>query len=284
MKKIIYISFFSIILISCNTENPEDLRKKIAAVNNVFLYEDDLITEIPSGLAEDDSINFTNQYINNWIKDQLVLKKAEDLLPGHVKNINKKVEKYRNSLLTYEYEQVYIKKRLDTIINFSEIEEYYNNHTDDFILKDYIVKCLYLKINKNAPEQDQLKKAYYLSDGNDEVFLRNYSLKHAVEFYYNNEEWIYFDEIIKKIPLQDFNKKKFIQKKKKLTFEEGNFIYFINIYDYRLEDGVSPLSFEKEKIKSIILNIRSTELRKKLKTDLYKDALKNKSIEFYHND
>ena len=127
MKKIIYISFFSIILISCNTENPEDLRKKIAAVNNVFLYEDDLITEIPSGLAEDDSINFTNQYINNWIKDQLVLKKAEDLLPGHVKNINKKVEKYRNSLLTYEYEQVYIKKRLDTIINFAEIEEYYNN-------------------------------------------------------------------------------------------------------------------------------------------------------------
>ena len=30
--------------------------------------------------------------------------------------------------------------------------------------------------------------------------------------------------------------------------------------------------------------MRSTELRKKLKTDLYNDALKNKSIEFYNND
>ena len=143
---------------------------------------------------------------------------------------------------------------------------------------------MYLKINKNAPDQKNLKRSYLLNNEEDELFLRTYSLKHAIEFYYNNEEWVYFDEILKKIPLQDFNKKKFIQKKKKLTFEENSFIYYINIYDFRLEDGVSPLSFEKEKIRSIILNMRSTELRKKLKADLYNDALKNKSIEYYKND
>ena len=284
MKYLVYISILILFLISCSDENQQNNRKKVVSVNGTILYENELINDIPSGLIEEDSINFINQYINNWIKDQLVLKKAEDLLPEHVKNINNKVKKYRNSLITYEYEQIYIKKRLDTIINDEEIEGYYNDHSDDFILKDYIVKCMYLKINKNAPDQKNLKKSYLLNNEEDELFLRTYSLKHAIEFYYNNEEWVYFDEISKKIPLQDFNKKKFIQKKKKLTFEEDSFIYYINIYDFRLEDGVSPLSFEKEKIRSIILNMRSTELRKKLKADLYNDALKNKSIEYYKND
>jgi len=284
LKYIVYISILILFLISCSDENHQNNRKKVVSINGTILYENELINDIPSGLLEEDSINFINQYINNWIKDQLVLKKAEDLLPEHVKNINNKVKKYRNSLITYEYEQIYIKKRLDTIINDEEIEDYYNNHSDDFILKDYIVKCMYLKINKNAPDQKNLKRSYLLNNEEDELFLRTYSLKHAIEFYYNNEEWVYFDEILKKIPLQDFNKKKFIQKKKKLTFEENSFIYYINIYDFRLEDGVSPLSFEKEKIRSIILNMRSTELRKKLKADLYNDALKNKSIEYYKND
>jgi hypothetical protein len=284
LKYIVYISILILFLISCSDENHKNNRKKVVSVNGTILYENELINDFPSGLLEEDSINFINQYINNWIKDQLVLKKAEDLLPEHVKNINNKVKKYRNSLITYEYEQIYIKKRLDTIINDEEIEGYYNDHSDDFILKDYIVKCMYLKINKNAPDQKNLKKSYLLNNEEDELFLRTYSLKHAIEFYYNNEEWVYFDEILKKIPLQDFNKKKFIQKKKKLTFEEDNFIYYINIYDFRLEDGVSPLSFEKEKIRSIILNMRSTELRKKLKADLHNDALKNKSIEYYKND
>ena len=281
MNKLAYIFLFSIFLFSCDNVNQTSNRKKIASVKGIVLYEDELLSNIPTGLPEEDSISFINQYINNWIKDQLLLKKAEDLLPEHVKNINNKVTKYRNSLITYEYEQIYIKKRLDTLIQDEEIEAYYNDHSADFILKDYIVKCMYLKVNKNAPDQKKLTKAYYLKNNEDEIFLRNYSLKHAVEFYYNKEEWVYFDEILKKLPLQDFNKKKFIEKKKKLNFEEDNFIYYINIYDYRLEDGVSPLSFEKEKIKSIILNMRSTELRKKLKTDLFNDALKNKSIEYY---
>ena len=41
------------------------------------------------------------------------------------------------------------------------------------------------------------------------------------------------------------------------------------------------MSFEKDKIKSIILNQRANELRKKLRLDLYDDALENQLIEKY---
>ena len=59
-------------------------------------------------------------------------------------------------------------------------------------------------------------------------------------------------------------------------------LYFVNIYDYIIKDGTSPMSFEKDKIKSIILNQRANELRKKkLRLDLYDDALENQLIEKY---
>ena len=43
-------------------------------------------------------------------------------------------------------------------------------------------------------------------------------------------------------------------------------LYFVNIYDYIIKDGTSPMSFEKDKIKSIILNQKSKRVEKKIKT------------------
>ena len=70
-----------------------------------------------------------------------------------------------------------------------------------------------------------------------------------------------------------------IKNKKKLILELNNEIYLVNIYDYLIKDGTSPLSFEKDKIKSILLNQRANNLRKKLRKDLYEDGIKNKLIE-----
>ena len=273
-----------LLIYSCSSENNSQKGIKIARVNEAILYETDFIDEIPDGLSSQDSLNFTNQYVKSWITEQLVLQKAEELLPEQTKTIKKKLEKYRTSLLSYEYEQIYIQKRLDTLVNSNEIAEYYNNHKDDFILKDYIIKCMYLKINKDTPDQKEIKTAYLLKNDDDETTLRTFAQNNAIEFYYNTEEWIYFDDLLKKLPIQDFNKRRYIEKKKKLIFEENDFIYYLNIYDYRLEDGTSPLSFEKEKIKSIILNMRSNELRRKLRDNLLEDALKNESIENFLNE
>jgi hypothetical protein len=282
-KHLIYILLL-LVLSSCQLGENETKGSKIASVNNKYLYQSNLTSIIPHGLNKEDSISFLNQYVLNWIKDQLVLQKAEELLPEKTKNVAEKLEEYRISLLSYEYEEIYIKQRLDTLISKSEINKYYNQHKDDFILKDYLVKCLLIKCNHDNPEINEVKKSYLLKNEEDETYLRTFAQKFNAEIYFNNDEWIYFDELIKKVPIEDYNKRKFIIKKKKLFFEENETLYFVNIYDYKLKDDVSPLSFEKEKIKSIILNIRMNELRKKLRLDLYEDALKNNSLENYVND
>jgi len=92
---------------------------------------------------------------------------------------------------------------------------------------------------------------------------------------------VYFDDVLKVIPLTDINKSSFIRNMRKVTFQEGDFVYFLNIRDYRLKDAVSPISLEKEKITSIILNIRANLLKKKIREELYNDAKKKQEIETY---
>ena len=53
----------------------------------------------------------------------------------------------------------------------------------------------------------------------------------------------------------------------------------VRIVDYKLKDGISPLSLEKPNIRRIILNNRKIEFLENLKLDIYKKAKKNKEIE-----
>ena len=271
-------------LLSCNSVEIENDEIKIASVGNEILYQTELEYSFPSGLNEEDSISFLNQFVQNWIINQLLLQKAEELLPEKTKNVDAKLEQYRISLLSYEFEELYIKQRLDTTVSNDEILRYYEQHKDDFILKDYLVKCLILKCMNNLPDLEQVKKSYLLRKEEDEDHIRTFAQSYNAELYLNNEEWIYFEDLIAKVPIEDYNKRRLITRKKKFFFEDNNIINFVNIYDYKLKDAVSPLSFEKERIKSIILNMRMNELRKQLRQNLYSDAQKNKSFENLIND
>ena len=267
------------ILSGCNLDSNESI--KLARIEDNLLYLDDIIDEIPLNIDKEDSIVYINNYINNWITSQLIVKKANEMIPNSLLNVNKKIEKYRKSLISYEFEQFYISKRLDTSVTTFETLEYYNQHSDDFVLNDYIIKCLYLKVPKNSKQIKSIKKHFRLTKENDIDILTKYAQKSAEIFYFNEDEWIFYDDLIKQIPLEGYNKVNFITKKKKVQFEKEDFIYFVNIYDFRVKDGTSPLSFEKEKIKSILLNIRANELRKELRANLYSDGLENNTIEIY---
>ena len=129
---IIFFTFFS-----CEEKNNE---LPLAKVGEIQLTKNDLISEIPLNLDPEDSIVFVENYIHNWIVDHLITKKAEELIPNEVREVEKKMKKYKLSLISHEFEQFYVNKRLDTNINSFEIQDYYNNHLDDFVLNDYVVK------------------------------------------------------------------------------------------------------------------------------------------------
>ncbi len=255
---------------------------KLARFKNIFLYQSELFNEVPLSLNDKDSTIFVENYIHKWLVDQMIMEKSEEMIPQEVISVNKKINKYKLSLISYEFEQFYINKRLDTSVSDFEIKEYYKNHLDDFVLNDYVVKCMYIKIPKMSKFYQVARKNYHMKDEQMVDQMIKISQNDNVNFYYNPDEWIFFDDLLKEIPiLENYSKVEFIQKKKKTILEYNNNIYFVNIFDFIIKDGTSPLSFETNKIKSIILNQRSKDLRKKLRLDLYEDGIKNNYVEKY---
>lgn len=278
-RSIYYILFILTLSISCKNENKE---VKLARFNDVFLYQSELINEIPITLNENDSAIFANNYIHKWLVDQMIMEKSEEMIPLKFNSVEKKINKYKRSLITYEFEQFYINKRLDTSISYLEINDYYTSHLDDFVLNDYVVKCMYIKVPKKSKVIKDVKKNYHIINEKMVDQMVKLGQKENVKFYYNPEEWIFFDDLLKELPiLENYSKVEFIKKKKKTIIEYNDYVYFVNIFDFIIKNGTSPLSFETNKIKSIILNRRSRDLRKKLRLDLYYDGMRNNYIEKY---
>ena len=266
-----------LLFISCKSESNE---KNLARFKDVYLNKSEIINEVPITLNQEDSAIFADNYIHKWLVNQMIMDKSEEMIPMEVQKVEKKINKYKMSLISYEFEQFYINKRLDTSISKFQISNYYDNHLDDFVLNDYVVKCMYLKVPKKSKFIKEIKKNYSLT--NEEMIdeIMKIGQNEEVSLYYNPEEWVFFDDLMKQIPiLEKYSKIEFIKKKKKVILEFNNYIYFVNVFDYIIKNGTSPLSFEENKIKSIILNQRAKSLRKKLRQDLYNDGIKNNLIE-----
>ena len=53
------------------------------------------------------------------------------------------------------------------------------------------------------------------------------------------------------------------------------------IKDFQIKGSISPLAFEKEKIKDVLLNKKKIDYLKQLEDELYQNALAKKKIKIY---
>jgi len=270
------------LIASCSgTPEEEEGRVPVAKANNEYLYADQLTNLVPAGTPAKDSLEQLKKYIDNWVRESLVIQKAESNLSDEQKNVEKQLEDYRRSLITYSYEKELVRQKLDTVISPSEIEEYYNNNQSDFELKDNIIKVIYVKVDKKAPGIDKLRKWYKSDNMKDREQLAGYCHQFAANFYLDDNSWLLFDDLLKEIPIQTYNKELFLQNNRFVEVADSTNNYFLNIKGFKIKNSISPLSFEKENIKNIILNKRKLELITKMKQDVYNDAANDKKIEIY---
>lgn len=274
-----------LLIVSCTSKTDKNKnREAIARVNNAYLYLDNIKDIIPFGSSAKDSLERLNKYIDNWVRETLVIQKAEDNLTEEQKNVETQLQDYRNSLITYIYEKELVKQKLDTLVADPEIEEYYNNNLNNFELKDDIIKVIYVKVNKKAPGINKLLKWYKSDNLKDKELLEEYCHQFAENFYLDDNSWLLFNDLLKEIPIQTYNKELFLQNNRFIEVSDSTNSYFLNIKGFKIRNSISPLSFEKENIKNIILNKRKLQLITKMKEDIFNDAANNKKIEIYIND
>lgn len=127
-----------------STLRGDDRNPPVARVYDTYLYRSDLRNIVPKGSSPQDSTAIVSRYIDAWITRQLILKTAQMNMPEG--DLEKEIADFRELLLTGRYEQKIISERLDTLVNESEIEEYYQANKNNFTLDKDILCWSYLSV------------------------------------------------------------------------------------------------------------------------------------------
>lgn len=270
-KSITKVLCLCLLATGCHLFENDDEELSVAQVYDYTLYQSDLEGLVPEGVSAEDSISIVNNYVDQWIRQMVILAKAEKNVKD---DLSKQLNEYRNSLLTYAYEQQIVDQMLDTNISEEQIQEYYNEHSGDFLLKSAIVKAVYVKAPKNSPHLQRLRTLVSKSQFNDKdvVELEQNATKHGFTGYYDATTWIPFYNLQTSVPITTYNEELYLKQNRTIQLSDDSLSYLVRILDYKVSDDISPLEVQHENIRSILLNHRKIEILNKLQADLLKQA------------
>ena len=194
-----------------------------------------------------------------------------------------KGKNFEGELSRFYLEEREISKKLDTTITEKELKDHYAKNKDQFSLQDYLVKALYIKIPKGIEVESKLKESYLLKNDKDLTRVNSYAKLYAEDFYFDDAQWIYFNDLVKDIPLKEYNRDNLILNRTKTYFSDQEFTYFVNILDYRVKDEVPPFDFLKGQIREIILARRISVLREQIENEIKQRVNKKNDIQIHYN-
>lgn len=279
LKSILWLAACAL-LFSCNWG--EDRAELIVEIGDQKLTRTEVSEVVPDNSSAEDSASLADHYIQDWITKQLIIAKAENSLPDNLKSFEEMIENYRSSLLIYAFEQEWVRQKLDTVVSDQEIEQYYNENEKNFQLKDYILKVKFSAISADSKQIPALKKLFNSQKPEDLVKWQQLCVDLGASYYFNEEEWLKWDEFMRQVPLEVYDIEGFLKKKNTIEFEKENNLYLISITDFQLAGSKSPLSFEREKIRAMIINKRKLALLETMRRDIYTKAQQDGDIKLYY--
>lgn len=281
---IISLGVISLINTSCNTflvKNGDD--KVIAVVGNSKLTKTQLELATPPDMSEIDSISFSQSYIERWVRNRLLLEKAEiNLSKDALNEIELMIENYETSLMVFQYQQMLIQQKLDTIVTDEDIQLYYNENSGNFKLDSNVVKAIFVKLPKSLPDGYKVRHWIRSSKEEDIITLEDYCYQNARNFDMG-ENWIYFNRLQKAFPRNISDQEAFLKYNRFSEATDSLYRYYVGIVDYKLVNDTTPIDFVKPQIKNIILNRRKMQFISSLENDIYQDAVNQKRFTIYAN-
>lgn len=279
MKFPVYILIIatSLYFIGCSPQTTGDNSPIIAKANKHSLTLEQLKKNVPEGLTKEDSTLFAKKFISSWARNKIIYDKAVLNLSDEQIDIDERVNEYRQSLYIHKYEQRLINHNLDKTIDTLSIQQFYNAHKGEFLLKNDIVKSNYIKVDKNVGNDTKVKKWLQSRKEEDLDHLKDFGFQFATKFSFS-EEWLDADFVFEQMP-RDFTNRQGIMKYKILTTASDSlFNYYLLITDYRTKSDTAPLPYVQNTIEEILLQQKKRNLLTQTRNKLYEDALNKNEV------
>jgi len=274
----------AILMTACQRPLAKKEGNVLARVNNEYLYGSDLKGLVSDEASPSDSMEIVKNFVRNWVKTTLMIQQAEKNLSSQQLDFEQQLNDYKNSLIIYKYESEWIRQNLDTIVSDAEIELYYQQHTSDFELKENIAKLMYVVLDVDSEHEKKFDKAIKLPDSLMLDRLENLCKEYASSFYLDTATWVRFNWVEENLPVRINNPGRYLNTKSFVKEMDEDALYLIKFIDYKIKDDVSPIDFEYNHIRNIIINKRKMKLAKKLRDDIYANAILNNEFEIYYNE
>jgi hypothetical protein len=254
----------------------------LASVGDIYLFKKDIQGIVSQGISKEDSVDLIARHIKGWVKKQLLISEAQKQLTFDEVELERRVLDYRYALMMHEFEKYTIQRNLDRKISEREINAYYKENIDNFKLKQNIIRGYFIQLSKDAPKLGRFR--YLLrSDLEDHIEeLKSYAYSYGTKVHLNDSVWVNFEDVISNTPLTEINNKTdFLRRNKYYEVPDEQYLYFLKITQYKVQNDTSPLEFVRDDIQKIILNKRKVQLARNLEEDIYENALRNDGFKIY---
>jgi hypothetical protein len=266
----------------CSGKKERGKRVEVAQAGTAVLYLDQIPRLVPAGTSVTDSAATSQNYINKWIRRELLYQKAqENLDPALEDEINKQLEETKSNLVIYQYQRQIMLEKMDTLVDDSELASYYETNKASFNLNTNIVKALFIKLPSETPNLYRIKQLARSNDQKDLQELEKICYQFAEKFDDFNEQWIPFDRIFVELPYEINNEENFLRNTPFYETSDSTNTYMVNFREYRLRTTLAPYEYVKEDIKRIIWNNRRIKFLEGLEEGIYNEALKGNRFKIF---
>ena len=283
MRRLPFILLLPFLLGACNLINFNSKENVVAQVDSHQLLASEITNLIPSGLPREDSLALLRQYVNSWALSLLMEKRAEKELAKEEKDVHRALEEYRRSLLVFRYEKNYLEQRIDTLITEAEHRQFFQENQALFQLNQPIAKVRYIKVSKNSPQLETLRKLYRTRSLEEIYELEQLAQSTAEKYETFQDQWISASQLARDLPLQTDD---CINAMSKGYFEcsDNYSFYFVMVFEQINTGNPAPQEYEDANIRNMILAKRKQELLRQLEHQVLQDGWQTQQLKVYFDE
>lgn len=277
MRYILVILLFAGLLAGCTKPEQDKEREALLEVEGKFLYRDQIDAVIPPNVSETDSLQIAQGYIRKWATDVLLYENAKRNVDDKA-SIESLLEEYRKALTIHQYRQKLIQQRLPKEVSEEEVRKFYEEFSDQFVLREHTLKGLLIIVPAGASTIAEVRG--WVRSGNAKAVenIEKYSMKNALSYQYFYDRWMPFSELQKKMPVQpeDLHGSGFVE------YSDSTRHYLLNVQELRKAGETEPFETAQPRIADIILQKLKSEFVTNFENELYNDAVNDGTITFFN--
>ncbi|SCY20588.1 hypothetical protein SAMN05192588_1660 [Nonlabens sp. Hel1_33_55] len=273
------VALLSCFIISCSYFEQEQEVDAVARIGDAYLLRSEIQNILPADYTVNDSALMVQKYIDDWTTDQMLMKNAlQNISQDKQDNLDLLISRYKTELYSQAYLQEIIKQNLDTTIPNSETRDYFQQHREEFILNEDLIKFKYLLVDQTYSEMDKVNRLF--QDGSRESLkeledmalgFRNYS--------FNDSIWVKKSTLLERLtPVTALNEGQYLIPGRSWKLEDSLGVYLLHIKDVLRRGEQAPLTYVNPTIKQILRNQRKLAYIKKIEKELLDDAIQSNRL------